>query len=149
VADPGGAGVDLVAGAGQARVKQDVRLERPLFLLALALALAWLTVEENSRLGAAVFAVPWAVWIGRRIRFPSAGPVVGVILRSMLGGACLGPLAMVLMLLKVALHSHVSPDYQLEDVVAMLAWTPAGAGLGLGLGAGLALIRKGWPIDPD
>ena len=129
-------------------MKQNVRLERALFLLALALALAWLTVEENSRLGAAAFGVPWVVWIARRIRFPRAGPVVGVILRSMLGGACLGPLAMVLMLLKVAVHSHVSPDYQLEDVVAMLAWTPAGAVIGLVLGAGLALVRSAWPPGP-
>ena len=126
-------------------MKQDVRLERALFLLALALALAWLTVEESSRLGAAVFGVPWAVWIGGRIRFPRAGPAVGVSLRSMLGGACLGPLAMVLMLLKVALHSHMRPDYQLEDVVAMLAWTPIGAGLGGMVGVGLALIRSAWP----
>jgi hypothetical protein len=128
-------------------VKQNVRLERALFLLALALALAWLTVEENSRLGAAAFGAPWAVWIAGRIRFPRGGPVVGVILRSMVGGACLGPLAIILMLLKVALHSHVSPDYQLEDVVAMLAWTPAGAGLGGMVGAGLALIRSAWPPD--
>jgi len=134
-----------VADAGQPPVKKAVRLGRALFLLALALALAWLTVEENSRFGAAVFGVPWAVWIAGRIRFPRAGPVVGVILRSMVGGACLGPLAMVLMLLKVALHSHVNPDYQLEDLVAMLAWTPIGAALGGMVGAGVALIGKGWP----
>ena len=143
--DPGRAGWMPVADAGEPRVKQNVRLERALFLLALALALAWLTVEENSRLGAAVFGVPWAVWIAGRLRFPRAGPVVDGILRSTLGGACLGPLAMVLMLLKVALHSHVGPDYQLEDILAMLAWTPVGAGLGGMVGAGLALIRKGWP----
>ena len=129
-------------------MKQNFRLERALFLLALALALAWLTVEDNSRLGAAVFGVPWAVWIARRIRFPHAGPAVSVILRSMVGGACLGPLAMVLMLLKVALHSHVSPDYQLEDVVAMLAWTPIGAALGGMVGLGLALIRSAWQPGP-
>jgi hypothetical protein len=121
-------------------VKPKARFERALFLLALALALAWLTVEENSRLGAAVFGVPWAVTIAGRIRFPRAGPALGVILRSMVGGVCLGPLAVVLMLLKVALHSHVSPDYQLEDLVAMLAWTPIGAGLGGMVGAGVALI---------
>jgi hypothetical protein len=130
-------------------VKKAVRLERALFLLALALALAWLTVEENSRLGAAVFGVPWAVWIAGRIRFPRAGPVVGVMLRSTVGGACLGPLATVLMLLKVALHSHVKPDYQLEDLIAMLAWTPIGAALGGMVGAGVALIRKALPSSPD
>jgi hypothetical protein len=127
---------------------QNVRLERALFLLALVLALAWLTVEENSRLGAAVLGVPWAVWIAGRVRFPRAGPALGVIPRSMLGGACVGPLAFVLMLLKVALHSHVSPDYQLEDLVATLAWTPIGAGLGAMVGIGLALIRSAWLRGP-
>jgi len=129
-------------------VKPKARFERALFLLALALALAWLTVEENSRLGAAVFGVPWAVTIAGRVRFPRAGPALGVILRSMVGGVCLGPLAAVLMLLKVALHSHVSPDYQLEDLVAMLAWTPIGAGLGGIVGAGVALIRSAWLRGP-
>ena len=128
-------------------MKPKARFERALFLLALALALAWLTVEENSRLGAAVFGVPWAVTIAGRVRFPRAGPALGVILRSMVGGVCLGPLAAVLMLLKVALHSHVSPDYQLEDLVAMLVWTPIGAGLGGMVGAGVALIRSAWPPD--
>jgi hypothetical protein len=138
-----------VAGAGRPGVKQNVRLERALFLLALALALAWLTVEENSRLGAAVFGVPWAIWIAGRVRFPRAGPVASVILRSTVGGSCTGPLAIVLILLKVALHSHVSPDYQVEDVLAMLAWTPIGAGLGGMVGLGLALIRKALPRPPD
>lgn len=134
-----------MADAGGPRVKQDGRLERALLLMALGLALAWLTVEENSRLGAAAFGVPWAAWIAGRLRVPRAGAVGDLILRSTLGGACLGPLAIVLMLLKVALHSHVSADYQLEDVLAMLAWTAIGAGLGGIVGVGLALIRSAWP----
>jgi hypothetical protein len=113
------------------------------FLLSLAASLAWLTVEGKSRLGALLFALPWAGFIAARIRRPIGRQAVEMLSRGALAGALAGPLAGLLMLLKISLHSHLQPDYELSDVVAVLTWTPVGAILGGVIGAGLALIQKG------
>ncbi len=118
------------------------RLERLALLLTLGATLAWLTLEEKSRLGAAVFALPWGMLIGHRLPLRIRRPLVNVVVRSMLAGALLGPLASLLMLLKVGLHAHAVPDYALVDVLAMLAWTPVGAAVGTLFGIGLGLIRE-------
>jgi hypothetical protein len=110
----------------------------------LAASLAWLTLEEKSRLGALPFALPWAGLIAARIRLPIRGQAVEMSVRGGLAGGLAGPLAGLLMLLKISLHSHVQPDYELGDVLAVLTWTPAGAILGGVFGAGLALVRQGW-----
>jgi len=114
------------------------------FLLSLAASLAWLTVEEKSRLGAWLFALPWAGLMAARIRRPIRGRAVEMLSRGALAGALAGPLAGLLMLLKISLHSHVQPDYELGDVIAVLTWAPVGAIVGAVFGAGLALVRKGW-----
>lgn len=119
------------------------RLERLALLLTLGATLAWLTLEEKSRLGAAVFALPWGTLIGLRLPLRPMRPLTNVVVRSTLAGALVGPLAGLLMLLKVGLHAHVVPDYDLADVLAMLAWTPWAAALGMLFGIGIALIRRG------
>lgn len=120
------------------------RLVRLAFPLSLAASLAWLTVEEKSRLGALVFALPWAGLIAARIRLGIRGEFGEMLARGALAGALAGPLAGLLMLLKISLHSHVQPDYALSDVIAVLAWAPIGAVLGGIFGFGLALVRRGW-----
>ncbi|HSB90705.1 MAG TPA: hypothetical protein VLD63_11840 [Anaerolineales bacterium] len=113
-------------------------------LLSLAASLAWLTVEEKSRLGALLFSLPWAGLIAARLRLPIRGQAFEMLSRGALAGALAGPLAGLLMLLKISLHSHVQPDYELGDVLAVLSWTPVGAILGAVFGAGLALVRQGY-----
>ncbi len=121
------------------------RLGRLLLLLTLAVTLAWLTVEEKSRLGSAIFALPWSVLITLRLHLRNARPIVDALVRSSLAGALLGPLAALLMLLKIGLHAHALPDYEAADVLAMLAWTPLAAAAGALFGLGLGMIRKAWP----
>jgi hypothetical protein len=59
------------------------------------------------------------------------------------------PLAVVLMLMKLSLHTHPYPDLLPVDLTAVLGRTPvwALAGLAVGLGAGLAAMAFAAPWD--
>jgi hypothetical protein len=121
------------------------RPERLVLLLALAVTLGWLTVEEKSRLGAMVIALPWAALIALRLPLRRVRRTAETMIRAVGAGGLIGPLAALLMLVKIGLHSHAPPDYGLADVLAMIAWAPVGIGLGAVLGLGLAMIRQAWP----
>jgi hypothetical protein len=127
-------------------MKPGDRLVRRLWVIALPLSIVWLTLEENSRFGAAAIGLLWALLTARHayVRWIRRTDPVGVITAATLAGALIGPMAVVLMALKVALHLHPVPDYQIDDIHAMLAWIPVGGGAGLLLGAGLVLLRRGW-----
>ena len=131
-----------MAGAGRSQVSLRLRLGRWALLLTLVVTLAWLAVEEKSRMGTVIFALPWAALIVCRLRPRSPKPFVDVLVRSILAGALVGPLAALLMLVKVGVHGHPQPDYAVADVLAMLAWTPLGASLGALFGLGLGMIRE-------
>lgn len=63
---------------------------------------------------------------------------------GLVGGATAPPLADILMLVKISLHSHVVPDFTARDLGAVLARTPvwALAGLAVGLALGLAGMAR-------
>jgi hypothetical protein len=113
--------------------------------VALPLTLVWLTLEEKSRLGTMAMALPWAILTARHAhrRYLRRPDPIGLLAATTLGGALLGPLAVVLMSMKIALHAHPLPDFQAADAQAAVQWTPIGAGLGLMLGAGVWLLRAG------
>ena len=110
-----------------------------------------MTLEERSRLGAAAIGLPWAILTARHayVRWIRREEPLRTIVAASLAGALVGPLAVVLMSMKVALHLHTLPDYQTDDLQAMLTGIPMGAGLGLLFGAGLALLRGEWPPPSD
>lgn len=60
---------------------------------------------------------------------------------GLVGGATTPPLADILMLVKISLHSHAVPDFTARDLGAVLGRTPAWALAGLGVGLALGLIN--------
>jgi hypothetical protein len=124
-------------------VKRGDRIVRWLWVIGLPLSIVWLSLEDSSRFGAATVGLLWALLTARHayVRWIRRTDPAGLLTAATLAGALVGPMAVVLMALKVALHSHPVPDYQIDDIHAMLAWIPAGGSLGLLLGAGLVLLR--------
>lgn len=122
-------------------------LDRWLWVLALPVSLIWLALEESSRLGAMAVALPWAILTARHAhrRYLHPPEAAGLLAASTLGGALVGPLAVVLMSMKIALHAHPLPDFQVDDALAVLQWTPIGAGVGFLVGIGALLARGGGP----
>lgn len=118
-------------------------LDRWLWVVALPVSLVWLALEESSRLGAMAVALPWVILTARHAhrRYLRQTDAAGLLAATTLGGALVGPLAVVLMSMKIALHVHPLPDFQADDALAALQWTPIGAGVGFLLGAGVLLAR--------
>lgn len=79
---------------------------------------------------------PPATQLGWLLRTSASGLAVG---------AAAGPVAALLMLIKLSLHTHPIPDFSPEQVLQVLRSTPQlageGAALGLALG-GLWLLRR-------
>ena len=66
--------------------------------------------------------------------------LVKAAIAGLVGGATAPPLADILMLAKISLHSHVVPDFTARDLGAVLARTPVWALAGLTVGLALGLI---------
>jgi hypothetical protein len=60
---------------------------------------------------------------------------------GLVGGATVPPLADILMLVKVSLHSHAVPDFTARDLGAVLGRTPVWALAGLAAGLALGLVH--------
>ncbi|HET7009667.1 MAG TPA: hypothetical protein VFI11_02730 [Anaerolineales bacterium] len=120
------------------------RLDRWLWAFALPASLVWLSLEERSRTGAILIALPWVLLTVRHAyaRWMRQRGGIGLIVACVLGGGLIGPMAVVMMALKVALHAHPVPDYQSDDLQALLAWLPTGAVVGFLFGAGLMLLKS-------
>lgn len=65
------------------------------------------------------------------------GGVLGFI-----GGMTVAPLAVVLMTIKVSLHSHPIPDFNAADVRAVLGRIPAWCLAGMLAGVGVELLAR-------
>jgi hypothetical protein len=87
----------------------------------------------------------WAVLVGLTPR--------QVILRTGLAGLVAGlttpPLADVLMLAKISLHSHPVPDFTSQDLLAVLARAPVWMAAGLVAGLAWGLWMTGSPSSPE
>jgi hypothetical protein len=58
-----------------------------------------------------------------------------------LGGLCVGPVGFMLMVLKIGLHNHGTPDFTLAQLIRLLFLAPTGAISGFLFGLGLHLYH--------
>jgi len=125
----------------------------------------WLAVEDRSAGGPVIVAAAACLAVGltvlRRWRLRGAGKTPApALVHSLWGrrldermvwlaqstlcgfgaGLVVGPVAALLMLVKVSLHGHPAPDFTGADLVGALMRTPAWALAGLCLGAALGLV---------
>jgi hypothetical protein len=67
--------------------------------------------------------------------------LVRAAIAGLVGGATAPPLADILMLVKVSLHSHAVPDFTARDLGAVFGRTPVWALAGLAVGLALGLVH--------
>lgn len=119
-------------------MKAQSRL-RLVFGLVLLAVLVWLPFEDTqlkwSFLLAAAISVVLAVYWQSRMSFsPVMMPVLGALL-----GAAAPLVAAILLLVKIGLHGHPSPDFTWNDFLSVLRSAPAWIFGGMLLGMGAAL----------
>lgn len=68
--------------------------------------------------------------------------LVRAAIAGLVGGATAPPLADILMLVKISLHSHAVPDFTARDLGAVFGRTPVWALAGLAVGLALGLIQR-------
>ena len=125
-------------------------LSRGAWILTGLLALTWLGLEDRG-LRAVTF-LSWMTSLSGLLRMrarrgrrqPGMRPTG---LRWWLpagaaAGALVGPIAVILILLKIGLHAHPVPDFSSADVAAVLAQLPIWTAAGAFLGAGAALLER-------
>jgi hypothetical protein len=92
----------------------------------------------------AVLAAAWGLSFARRRKGEEAGQASDArrfLLVGLAAGAAVGPLAALLMLIKVSIHAHPVPDFTPADLRAAIGRTPLWAGVGLLAGAAAALVQ--------
>ena len=114
----------------------------------------WLGYEDRNLTSLIVVAVLLAFALGVEglNRWTQSRPTIGMIwlIRSIiigaLAGAAVGPIAVLLALIKISLHSHATLDFSFEDIRALvrnsLPWIAAGSLFGAAVGF-LRLSKKG------
>lgn len=125
------------------------------WVAAVALAcFTWLMSESDQTTVALLLSAVLVSSLGvpRAVRHAAARGGMRRAGSAAMGGCILGALvplvAAVMMLVKVALHSHVQPDFSPDDLLAVLGRIPVwviGAGL---LGAAAGLASAGRPHPP-
>lgn len=118
------------------KLQARLRLVNGLVLLAV---LVWLPFEDTQLLwsfllAAAISAVLAMYWLSRMSPATRLMPVLGALL-----GAAAPLVATVLLLVKIGLHGHLSPDFTWDDFLSVLLSAPAWIFGGLLLGMGAAL----------
>ena len=113
---------------------------------------AWIGFEDRGLTAVTLLAASlclaaglsaWVRWRRKDTRLPPAwlrGAVIGLV-----AGACVGPTAAVLILVKTSLHAHPVPDLSAADLGRVLSVSPvwAVAGLAAGLAGGLLAHELG------
>ena len=132
-----------------ARFRYDA-LSRGAWILTGLLGVAWVGLEERG-LGA-VTLLAWMIsltgLLTARARRNRREPVLRPsdlrwwLLAGAAAGALAGPIAALLIPLKVGLHAHPVPDFSTSDVLAVLGRIPIWAAAGGLLGAGAALVER-------
>jgi len=108
----------------------------------------WIGIEDTTLLpamilGTSLSAIGLAHFLMRRFGGAPLPARTGMLLLSasgLLGGVAAPLVSIILMALKVSLHSHTYPDYPPEAVVSVIARAPVWALAGLSFGAALALL---------
>jgi hypothetical protein len=130
-------------------------LSRAAWLVTGWILFLWIGYEDRSLLGvmgcaglicASAGLTAGARFTGEGNRKRGRNPVCIALLGALFGGG-VGPLAALLIAVKVGLHSHPVPDFAAGDTLQALALTPAwaiaGGLLGLALGVSLRLTGAG------
>lgn len=106
----------------------------------------WLGYEDRTLTSLTVVAilVAFALGVEGLNRWSQSRPTVGVIwlIRSIvvgaLAGAAVGPIAILLALIKISIHHHAAPDFSFEELRALvrnsLPWITAGSLFGAAVG---------------
>ena len=127
-----------------------LRLRRGLWVTIGVVLFFWIGYEDRTTvtpsLIGGLIAVALSLDLARRIRpgkIPALRSELGVYaLIGLITGALAMPLAVLWMLVKVSLHSHVPPEYSTAQVLAVLERFPVWAGAGALVGLAVALIRR-------
>jgi hypothetical protein len=109
-----------------------------------AILLFWLPIEDvgvqivlvMGALSVLAAALVYSNKPGRQVRGRK------LVLIAALSGLAVTPTAAILMLFKGGLHGHEYPDFDLADIIDVLAQTPVWMIAGFMIGAGVALIRE-------
>jgi hypothetical protein len=106
----------------------------------------WLGSEDvGPRTPVAVSAVLAAAWgLSVALRREGEEAARRLLLVGLAAGAAVGPLAALLMLIKVSIHAHPVPEFTPTDLRAAIGRTPLWAGIGLLVGAAAALVQVAW-----
>ncbi len=108
--------------------------------------LLWLPVEDSSDRWVLIFAAGISslaaaqTWLWLENRFGRRGywlPTAGF-----LAGAMLTPAAFLLMAIKTGIHAHPTPDFNVQQIQALVLRTPVWLVSGLLVGLGLELFRR-------
>jgi hypothetical protein len=106
----------------------------------------WLGYEDRNLISLIVVAalVAFALGVEGLNRWTESRPTVGLIwlIRSIivgaLTGAAVGPIAVLLALIKISLHSHPTPDFSVDDIRELvrnsLPWIATGSLFGAAVG---------------
>jgi hypothetical protein len=122
-----------------------------------------------ARIAWAVAGAVWFLWLGTEDVGPAAPVAVSAVLAAAWGlsvvlrrggeeaartsaarrlclvglaaGGAVGPLAALLMLIKISIHTHPVPDFTPADLRSAIGRTPLWAGVGLLVGAAGALVQ--------
>jgi hypothetical protein len=107
--------------------------------------LSWLPFEDQDETRVLLSAVAVNAWIGIRylvrFPFPSRKGLFSYTLVGFLAGLAVTPMALFLMAFKTGIHSHGSPDFTAEQILAIIYGTPIWAGAGLLVGFGGWLLH--------
>ena len=119
---------------------------------------AWFGIEDESPALPAAFGAGGAALVVFQAaeRSWSEGPIQGRSTRwlarmagsGLLVGGLAPALAAALMLVKISLHSHATPDFTLGEILGLLWRTPIWAGAGALAGLGAGFLRSAFREGP-
>jgi hypothetical protein len=136
-----------------------LRTLRVLWFVAGAIWFVWLGIEDRNLTMLSILAAVLAALVGFTIwgRLAKGNNDQGkssfgrVVFIGMISGATTSPLAAFLMVFKVGLHSHPSPDFTTSQIQAVLGRLPVWAVIGalLGLALGILFMSNGKQNQDD
>ena len=110
----------------------------------------WIAYEDQGLIAITVFAAVIAFasgltvfhrWVGER-ELPQRDWLIRSGAVGLFAGAAVGPIASLLMLVKMGLHAHPEPDFNPDQFVQTLGLTVYWAALGAVIGVGLGLLAR-------
>jgi hypothetical protein len=124
------------------------RYQKISWAIAGLLSFIWIGVEDRTNRPVIIIAVTLAIAIGltlynRMVQDERSGErsllwvTIGV---GFISGLLVPIAAVILMLVKTSLHSHVVPDFSVDDVIAVLLRTPVWVISGLMIGAAIGML---------